>query len=142
MANRGFLIRFIDIGLIVLFGFIMISDIENTSNVELAGLSSANDTVEEERDISHVVVVIGPDNSIVIDTTLLATQPVTPVGSGPEELEVMLREIKRERAASQEDVVVLIQPHPRSTVQRTVDVMDVCDRLALRKSLQTAAAGA
>ena len=36
MASRGFLIRFIDIGLIVLFGFLMISEIENATRVELA----------------------------------------------------------------------------------------------------------
>ena len=37
MATRGFLIRFIDIGLIVLFGFLMISDIDTMSRVDLAG---------------------------------------------------------------------------------------------------------
>ena len=36
MATRGFLIRFIDIGLIVLFGFLMISDIDMLSRVDLA----------------------------------------------------------------------------------------------------------
>ena len=40
MTGRGFLIRFIDIGLIVLFGFLLISDIENLSQVELASAAS------------------------------------------------------------------------------------------------------
>ena len=34
------------------------------------------------------------------------------------------------------ETVVLIQPDPSSLVQSTVDAMDVCDRLALTKSLR------
>ena len=43
MTSRGFLIRFIDIGLILLFGFVMISDIESLSQVELSPESSAQE---------------------------------------------------------------------------------------------------
>ena len=32
---------------------------------------------------------------------------------------------------------MIIRPHEASVVQRTVDVMDVCDRLGLRLSLET-----
>ena len=43
----------------------------------------------------------------------------------------------RTQAADDRELVVLISPHEASIVQRTVDVMDVCDRLQVGKSLQT-----
>ena len=136
MTSRGFLIRFIDIGLIVLFGFVMISDIENTSIVELARLSGVDEAVQPDRDVTYVTIGIAADNSLSIDDTPLASPSVTRI-SPSEELEGILRQLKQDRAAEQQDLIVLIRPHPGSMVQRTVDVMDVCDRLALRKSLQT-----
>lgn len=185
MATRGFLIRFIDIGLIVLFGFLMISDIEASSRVELAGSEASTDTAPEPEEAqAFVVVEIAADGAFVVrespappedagsgvgrvlttgvesgETVAVADSGVAPgeeaaavadsvmrVGSaaGTGELRVggaaALTEALRRLAASNEAAgrrtVVLIEPHPASEVQRTVDVMDVCDRLGLTKSLR------
>ena len=137
MASRGFLIRFIDIGLIVLFGFLMISDIESSSRVELADASEApEEEVEpEEEERRFVLVEILPSGAYsVSDPAEPEVAPVEHVDA-----EALTEELRRRRAAHRElgvQTVVLIQPDPASLVQRTVDVMDACDRLGVAKSLR------
>lgn len=138
MATRGFLIRFIDIGLIVLFGFLMISDIDALSRVDLAG---ARQDVAERSEVSDddergfIAVDILPDGRFLLsdprdpDTRIVGAANI-------ETLTVELAARQRVYAEAGTETVVLIQPDPASPVQFTVDVMDVCDRLGLVKSLQ------
>lgn len=136
MASRGFLIRFIDIGLIVLFGFLMISEIENATRVELASAvedTEADDESPEER--AFTVVAIAPDGSFALRDP--ASGNLIEAGlDGPDSLARALAAIARRDQAAGSETIVLIQPHAASPVQRTVDVMDVCDRLSLARSLQ------
>jgi hypothetical protein len=154
MASRGFLIRFIDIGLIVLFGFLMISDIDAASHVELAdalGEAPVPET-EEEEERGVILVDIGPDGTYMIsEPRLQVGDQSADEGSDVSEAsdasdvsvvagvvaltaELALRASRNERTAL--ETLVLIQPHPASLVQFTVDVMDVADRLSLAKSLR------
>lgn len=138
MATRGFLIRFIDIGLIVLFGFLMISDIDAMSRVDLAGArqevaETAEVTEDDER--GFIAVDILPDGRFL----LLDPRDPDAVSMGAANLETLTTElVARHRVHTETgtETVVLIQPDPASPVQFTVDVMDVCDRLGLVKSLQ------
>ena len=136
MASRGFLIRFIDIGLIVLFGFLMISDIDASSRVELADASSVEEPPLEEapEERAFVLVEIGPDGAFAVSDPRDTIPPVAASGVVALEAEVARR--SRAHAATGRETVVLIQPHPASLVQSTVDAMDVCDRLSLTKSLR------
>jgi len=145
MANRGFLIRFIDIGLIVLFGFLMISEIEATSRVELAGgdaeVAEPIDLDEEGR--AFLVVDLGPEGLFRVTDAETAAEGAEDPASGasaPARTQAELAAILVERRQAHQDAgletVVLIQPHPASLVQLTVDVMDVCDRLSLQRSLR------
>jgi biopolymer transport protein ExbD len=137
VASRGFLIRFIDIGLIVLFGFLMISDIEASSRVELADTRPDDEepsVVEEERARAFVLVEIGGDGMFRLSDPLGEEAP-TQVPRGP----VLERELRRRiqaHAVQGLESVILIQPDPASVVQLTVDAMDVADRLGAAKSLQ------
>ena len=133
MANRGFLIRFIDIGLIVLFGFVMISDIDNASQVALG--TPADSTPERDRDsVVVVTVTIEADGAFALGGPVVGDRGlrVTQVAA----LESTLRALRPEGGTPGRQLVVLIRPSEASVVQRTVDVMDVCDRLGIAKSLQ------
>lgn len=135
MATRGFLIRFIDIGLIVLFGFLMISDIDAMSRVDLAGARQEVAETAEDDERGFIVVDILPDGRFLL------SDPRDPgaVSMGAENLETLTTELVARHRVHTEvgtETVVLIQPDPASPVQFTVDVMDVCDRLGLVKSLQ------
>ena len=136
MASRGFLIRFIDIGLIVLFGFLMISDINASSRVELADTRSEPEesVEEEEQDRAFVLVAIEADGAYLVSDPNVPGDEVV-----AEDPEALSQELRRRRDAHRDlevETVVLIQPDPSSLVQNTVDAMDVCDRLALTKSLR------
>jgi len=137
MASRGFLIRFIDIGLIVLFGFLMISDIEATSHVELADALAEAPTRElpdGEEDRGIIVVDIAPDGVYTISEPRIEGGRTAVAG-----VEALSAELRRRASAHQVEALetlVLIQPHASSFVQFTVHVMDVCDRLSLTKSLR------
>lgn len=136
MATRGFLIRFIDIGLIVLFGFLMISDIEAASRVDLAGSpESAEETVEPDAETAYVLVRIAADGAFLVGAPEAAAEDRVRFET-KEALTAALERLSRSDAAAGRETVVLIEPHPASAVQRTVDVMDVADRLGIAKSLQ------
>lgn len=138
MATRGFLIRFIDIGLIVLFGFLMISDIDAMSRVDLAGArQDVADPAEvtEDDDRGFIVVDILPDGRFLLSDPRDPDAVVVGVAS-IETLTAGLAARHRMHVEAGTETVVLIQPDPASAVQFTVDVMDVCDRLGVMKSLQ------
>ncbi len=161
MATRGFLIRFIDIGLIVLFGFLMISDIDATTRVELADAGEEPEVVpEEDTEARGVIAVeIQPDGRFVVREFVTGVVAAGPGGdSSPDasdtpadeasgegdarfvaaeisELEAIVATLESAHAARELSTVVSIQPHPASVVQATVDVMDMCDRLGITKSL-------
>ena len=136
MASRGFLIRFIDIGLIVLFGFLMISDIDRSSRVELADAREVEQPVEEEEseERAFILVEVEADGGYRISDPRAGLDVVTAADTAG-----LAAELRRREAANtgaELETIVLLQPHPSSLVQETVDAMDVCDRLALPKSLR------
>lgn len=135
MASRGFLIRFIDIGLIVLFGFVMLSDIDVLSQVEM---STADDAPQEDVVLERAVVsvTIGADGVFTVSDVETGSVLAPAIGS-VDSLENVLRQV-RDAAGAGIETIVLIQPDDNSIVQHTVDVMDICDRLGIAKSLQTA----
>lgn len=137
MASRGFLIRFIDIGLIVLFGFLMISDIEASSRVELASAGGDEEEVapDEPDERQLIFVTVRPDGAFLLsEPDSLA--PAAGLVRGTEGLAGALTARRERHEAAGAETVVVIQPDPDSAVQFTVDVMDVADRLSLTKSLR------
>ena len=135
MASRGLLIRFIDIGLIALFGFLMISDIENSSRVELD--SPAQPTTEQDEPSEQIYLAVhisgeGRFSVVHVETDSVLASEIT----SREVLLEALRGHSQDARSSGRALTLLIRPDGRSPVQRTVDVMDVCDRLGLSRSLQ------
>lgn len=136
MATRGFLIRFIDIGLIVLFGFLMISDIEMSSRVELAGATrEIEEQVSPDDTRAILTVVIEQDGAFVVSDSRDPNAALVRVRGG-DALTEALGNGRARHVADGVDTVVLIEPDLSSAVQYTVDVMDACDRLSLAKSLR------
>lgn len=136
MATRGFLIRFIDVGLIVLFGFLMISDIEVSSHVELAGSAVGVDEEDQRTEPPAVLdVAISPTGAFTVSAPSLDSIAGFTV-EGVAALTETLRRLSGLHSTAGMETMVLIRPHEASIVQATVDVMDICDRLSLPKSLQ------
>ncbi len=131
MRKSTFLIRFIDIGLIILFGFIIISDITVRSQIELPGSDPGEP--QEERELSLFVIKIEPNNQYriadFIESTILGTYENT------EALKNALRNLKSEIDAQGKLPVALIEPDETATMQRLIDVMDICDQIGIPKNV-------
>ena len=132
MRNSSFLIRFIDIGLIILFGFVIISDITVRSHIDLPS-SDPDDEITENRELSLIVINIEPDGIYRLSdyhtSTFWGEYPSLQM------LEIVLRDLKQYFIDEGESPVALIEPHDEITMQSLIDVMDLCDRLGIPKNI-------
>ncbi|MDZ7765860.1 MAG: biopolymer transporter ExbD [Melioribacteraceae bacterium] len=131
MRNSTFLIRFIDVGLIILFGFIVISEITVRSQIELPG-SEPNES-EEKRDLTLFVINIDPDNRY----RLTDFEEETLYGSftGINNLESYLRNLRNEIINNGKSPVALIELDETVTMQRLINVLDLCDQIGIPKNV-------
>jgi biopolymer transport protein ExbD len=136
MKRSGFIVRFIDVGLIVLFGFLYLSDISVEANIQLPGEQENAPTPPEDRTTIEVeilgdgtFVVRDFDRSTGFDNIVTIPQ-----------LGEAITTLRQENEDLGRSVSVAILPRGASPMQRTIDVMDLCDRLGVSKSLNTSAA--
>ena len=137
MQRKGYLIRFIDIGLIILFGFLMISDLTVISQISLPGKSEeAADPVQSEAILLGVNIDANGAYSLsqLSDDTLLYTDIVA-----SEELEFVLNTLMKQFASGGQVISAYIEPAADAPMQSLVDVLDVCERLGLPKNINTEA---
>lgn len=131
MRKNTFLIRFIDIGLIILFGFIVISDITVRSQIELPG--SDQGEANDESMYFMIQLTIQTDNLFVLSDYFDDDE----IGSyySISELEEALVQIKDELSMVNRYPVIIIEIEPSITMQTMVYVFDVCDRLNIPKNV-------
>ncbi len=138
MRRRGYLLRFIDLGLIILFGFLMISDITVISQVTLPGKSDEPADPNQDDDQVHLGVSIGADGKYEVINLTDRTQLHVGISS-TEELQFVLQTLDNQHTARQQVLNILIEPTPASPMQKLVDVLDVCERLGIQKNINTEA---
>ncbi len=137
MQRKGYIIRFIDIGLIILFGFLMISDLTVISQIQLPGSEQDNPADPPDADVRMIGVVIEEAGQYRVRE--MATD--TPLFVNVEEiadLEVLIRRLVDEHEAAGGAIEIVIEPHPNAIMQRLVDVHDLCERLGVKKNINTA----
>lgn len=137
MRRRGYLLRFIDLGLIILFGFLMISDITVISQVTLPGKSDADAAPSPEQLVYRGVSIQDDGQFQVInleDRTALHVNI-----NSTEELEFVLQTLRDQHREAGVTLNLLIEPAPASHMQKLVDVLDVCERLSIPKNINTEA---
>lgn len=136
MQNRGYLIRFIDIGLILLFGFLMISDLTVISQITLPGKN--DEATENQNDADQMYVGVSIEAGGIYTISDLATQePLYVKITAAEELEFFLKTLKDRYEAEGRTLSVLIEPGPESAMQHLINALDVCERLTLTKNINT-----
>lgn len=128
MGNGSMIIRYIDIALTVLFGFIAISDIEQKTQVRLPRSVSAVSTPTVINTVS-LVVLPGPVYTLLEGTTEVISDPEL------ERVEQQLLNVRQKYLDQQQDIIVLIQPEPNSPVQLTVNVLDICERNQIQRNI-------
>lgn len=130
--RSGFLIRFIDIGLIVLFGFLIISDIDSFSQIDMPG-SDQDRTDEDPQEMTFVTVEVTAEGTFTVIDRASGDVPCQDVDR--EALETCLVEVDAQQRQEGRRAVVLVEPAEASIVQHTVDVLDICDRHGILKNI-------
>ncbi|RMF62154.1 MAG: hypothetical protein D6748_00055 [Calditrichaeota bacterium] len=125
----GMMIRLIDVVLIILFGFLGISDIQIKRQIRMPRPSIEKNTPNEN--ITYIFVRISPENSFSIEMKDQSIEQIESEEDLTEELMFMSSKLKKEGNVP----VVIIDPHPDAFMQTTVDVFDICEKLQLNKSI-------
>lgn len=122
MNKGGIIIRLIDVAMIILFGFIAISDIKVRAQIRLPSEDQEQPETQEEPEVMYVR--IEPERGFVIEqneVALVVTREIT-------ELETALVNLYDFHKNNGSQMVVLVEPDENSIIQNTVDVLDICER--------------
>ena len=130
MNKGGLLIRLIDVAMIILFGFIAISDIKVRAQIKLPSEQKNEEERRDDTEPALIFVRIGLDNRVELSDagdireTLLISQ-----------LESRLVELVGVFNTRGVEMVALIEPHEDSIMQHTIDVLDICERHNIAKNI-------
>ena len=131
MRKNTFLIRFIDIGLILLFGFIVISDITIRAQIELPGSDPAE--ADTDRQPYMITIEVRADQTFRIVDAQQETVAGEP--EGLEQLEVQLDSYADQIRQQGRTPVALIELDHTTQMQTLIDVLDLCDKLGIPKNV-------
>lgn len=132
MGNSSFIIRFIDIGLIILFGFLIISDITVRSELDLSGSDEQNEVKEPKEQQLLMISLKNDGNYVIMD---VRSSSVLEISENLEELKIFLESIQSSAKDQNLSVVALVEFEDAITMQEVIDVLDICDRLKIPKNL-------
>ncbi len=130
MGKSGFVVRFVDVVLILLFGFISISSVRATE-IDLADSSETPAPIPEAEEVIFV--------AIRSDGTYLLRDESVEVRGAPQ----LFRSIAQELESLGElPVKVRIRASHDTPMRYLVDASRVCDELGVPKALEVQMAGA
>ncbi|PID78581.1 hypothetical protein CSB20_14435 [bacterium DOLZORAL124_64_63] len=133
--NNGMIIRLVDVVLIVLFGFLMISKIQQQVEIPLPHSKGENIAAQTDKDVFDVF--IRRDGRIQcgwIDSKYQVQMPLD--NSDQDFARARYNELKTLIAdANPHKIPVAIQAEFDSPTQFTVDMLDICKELGMQKSL-------
>ncbi len=132
--KSGIIIRLVDVILIILFGFLMIAKIQQ--QVDIALPQSQGDNSTPDTDSKYYDVFVYRDGTIADGSnTLLAKMPLKDreTSRAQEEYEQLQRRIGFANKAKK---IVVIRSQFDAPVQYTVDLLDICKKLDMPKSIR------
>ena len=135
MNKRGLILRFIDVGLILLIAFIAISEIEIVSQIPMPG-TDENTEQQEKRNQTLVIVKVHEDSRYSLGLMDAGEYAVLPDIAAVEQQLITMRDKENGQG---NDMVVIIEAEKMSQIQWTVDVLDVCDRNKIPKNINSGA---
>lgn len=124
MTKGGIIIRLIDVAMIILFGFIAISDIKVRAQVKLPSQQDEQIREEPKEDPALVFVRVDLQRGYVVEKD----EQVLAVTTETAELERALLDVAAKQQVTSRKMVVLIEPDEDSMIQQTVNVLDICER--------------
>jgi biopolymer transport protein ExbD len=156
MEGNGLIIRLIDVVMIILLGFLNISDFGNKAQIKLDSASSE----EQPNQTMMYFVVVTPSGAFIVtnsdndekimfaqtgaDSTahlpIAATDAVNtqnPEISNPNlaKLEIFLNKRFEENSQNQINTLVVIKSHPETKIQYAIDVLDLCEKNEIPRTI-------
>ena len=123
MKKGGFLLRFVDVVLILLFGFIVISDIDEDSQIILP---ESSETEQAEPELYDVIYI-----GILSDGTFFDERQNISFASSDD----LRTYIQRHRDRFGDDAKVRIRANYDTQAAHTIEVAGICDELGVKKAI-------
>jgi len=139
VSKGGLIVRLIDVVLLLLLGFLLISDIVHKEQIKLPGPTGTRRNLTERTEVLPIDVHV-----VEGDTVLPDVDPETEYSKKKlaqlycyyivyqEERVYYIRKIEKLEEhlliaqATYDSVSVIINPHPNSIIQGTINLIDIC----------------
>jgi len=128
MVNGGLIIRLVDVVLIILLGFLTISDFSLKTQIKLE--TGGNET-ENDSEMAIITVRIMPDKTFYVEEQDQNDRVIPRSNSLEAYLVNKADEYKRKKS----HLMIVIEPDLDTEIQFTVDVLDICERLQIAKTI-------
>ena len=128
MLRGGTIIRLIDVVLIILLGFLAITDIEIKSQIKLPSTFNSG---QQEIKQHFIFLIVKGDSLFEIVAGDMRIEHIQGIGI----LEQFLIRLNNQHHQDLTQMVVVIEPDLETKIQTTVDVMDICEKHQIIKSL-------
>jgi biopolymer transport protein ExbD len=128
MLRGGIIIRLIDVVLIILLGFLAITDFEIKSQIKLPSSYKAG---QQEIKQHFIFVTVKGDSSFELVEENYKIEHIQGMGI----LEQFLIRLNNQYQQELKQLIVVIEPDMETKIQTTVDVMDICEKHQILKSL-------
>ncbi len=126
MSKRSMMLRLIDVVLILLFGFISISEVSDKSEVVLPTSSMTPVTPPDREELLVVAISESGDYLVEHEQRRLET---------PKALYNYLLQMRNEARTRGSAVRVRVRPHKSTPIKYTMAVAAICDNLSVPKGL-------
>lgn len=126
MVGGGMMIRLIDVVLILLFGFISISEVSDQADIQLPTSKLTPNKAPAEEEI--VVVGITKQGQYILKHGRIKLDST-------EKLEQYLQQMQAKASDAGGSFRVRIRPHKETAIRYTMQVAAICDRLNIAKGI-------
>lgn len=136
MKSGGLIIRLIDVVLIILLGFLNISDFMLKAQIKLD--TGNSETQEETQSHLYFLNVMPEGEYTVEDTEIERTLLFSIVKQENEEMNDLERFLVGEfykNNANNIDMVLVIKSDPETKIQHTIDVLDICEKYKIPRTV-------
>lgn len=130
--NSGLIVRLVDIVLIILFGFIGISDIKIKRQIKVPGKTVESQKPQENEKNNTMIVV-----DFYSDDLFIFSVDNKEIGRtiGQSQARESFLEFRNKYKKNSSGVVFILRPNETVTMQQTIDVFDICEKEKLQKGI-------
>jgi len=125
MSKGGLIIRLIDVVLILLLGFIGISDFTIKTQIKLPQGADDGSSAAEKIQVIHVRV--NKDGLFEIDDGARTKTQTREIQQVEQQIQQLYERYSK--------IIIIIEPHLDTIIQTTVDLVDICEKYQIPKTI-------